>query len=139
MYHQLKRAVQILDLIVQSNVQNIKYHLQEKVDVTQPSTYTKIANQTNFKYNKSKYYWYIDGYLYFPNTTWEGVRIEGVFKGSISKFSCDKTEECEYIHDLPIGIPDFLFAEIEAGVMRDLGFELQIPQDNSQDNNNTAR
>ena len=34
---------------------------------TYPSTYTNMANTTTFKYNTNKYYWYLDGYLYFPN------------------------------------------------------------------------
>ncbi len=40
------------------------------------STYTRMLNTSNFKYNKTLYYWYEGGYLYFPNIDWETVSVE---------------------------------------------------------------
>ena len=34
---------------------------------TSPGTYTSMTNSTSFKYNKTKYFWWINDYLYLPN------------------------------------------------------------------------
>jgi hypothetical protein len=112
--------------------------LSEDVDPTYPITYEKISKQKTFKYNKKNYYWYLNGYLYFPNIEWEAVRIEGVFEGDISAYNCDP-DECMYVQDMPINVPEFLFAEIEQMVAKDFGIMIQIPQDVSSDNRNIQR
>ena len=46
--------------------------------------------------------------------------------------NCDDTDDCMYIQDMNINIPEFLFSEIEQLVTRDLGVMIQIPNDKGQ-------
>lgn len=113
--------------------------LSEELTPTYPTSFEQMSKQKTFKYNKKKYYWYLDGYLYFPNLEWDAVRIEGVFEGDISKYNCDPADDCQFIQDSPYNVPEHLFPEIEQLAMRDLGLMLQIPQDAAQDLKHTAR
>lgn len=99
---------------------------------TYPSTFTNIANSSTFKYNTNKYYWYIDGYLYFPNIDWEGVLVEGLWTDDVSYLKCDG-DTCKLKQELEIHIPEFLFSEIEQMVMRDFGIFVQFPEQSSQE------
>jgi len=104
---------------------------------TNPTTYTAMANQPNFKYNKTKYYWYLEGHLFFPNIEWEGVRIDGIFTESTSAFHCE--EPCEPRQNDRLSIPDFLFVEIEQSVIKELTFMIQAPTEASDDKMNPLR
>lgn len=112
--------------------------LSEDIDPTYPITFEKISKQKTFKYNKKNYYWYLNGYLYFPNLEWDAVRIEGVFEKDISAYNCDP-DECMYVQDMSINVPEFLLAEVEQMVAKDFGIMIQIPQDVSSDNRNIQR
>jgi len=100
--------------------------------LTYPSTFSAMTDSTNFKYNKNKYYWYLDRHLYFPNIEWEAVRIEGLWEDSISIYKCDGTS-CITRQDEEFHIPDYLFAEIEQYVLRDLGVLIQLPTETQDD------
>jgi len=113
--------------------------LSEEISPTYPSTFTKMSSQKTFKYNKKKYYWFLNGHLYFPNLQWDAVRIEGVFVSDISSYNCDVNDDCTYIQNRAFMIPEYLFADIEQLVMRDLGIMLQVPSDEKQDNNNIIK
>ena len=39
--------------------------LSIELQQTQPGTYTSITKTTSFRYNKKKYYWFLNNYLYF--------------------------------------------------------------------------
>lgn len=106
--------------------------LSRQVIPTFPMTFQQISNQRTFKYNTKKYYWYLNGYLYFPNLEWDALRIEGVFEDDISAMNCDKADDCLFIQDQKINVPEFLFSEIEQLVIRDLGIMIQIPSDPGQ-------
>jgi len=110
--------------------------LSEELVPIYPSVFQKMVNQKTFKYNNKKYYWYIDGHVYFPNLQWDAVRIEGLFEGDVSKYNCDPTDDCTYIQDTMFTIPEYLYAEIEQAVIRDLGAMMSVPQDLAQDNKN---
>jgi hypothetical protein len=105
---------------------------------TYPSTYTQMANSTNFRYNKEKYYWYLDGYLYFPNIEWDGVLVEGLWEDSINALKCDG-DPCIPRQMDEIHIPEYLFAEIDMMVMRDLGIYVQTPNDTEEDKQSLLR
>lgn len=104
-----------------------------EVHPTEPRTYTSMANTTTFKYNNKKYYWFLNGYLYFPNIHWPSVRIEAIWEGDISAIACDakedESEECPRRQDQLSAIPDYLFAEVEKQVLQELGITTQIPPD----------
>lgn len=105
---------------------------------TYPSTFTNMANTTTFKYNKNKYYWYLGGYLYFPNIDWDAVSVEGLWSDSIQLYICDGNV-CQPRQDEDTHIPEYLFAEIEQYVVKDLLTTLQLPIENVDDNQNPLR
>lgn len=95
---------------------------------TYPSTYTRMANTTNFKYNKALYYWILNGYLYSPSIGWDGISIEGLWTDSIEMFKCDP-ECCISKQDEPTNIPEYLMPDIEQQVRNEIFALLQIPQE----------
>lgn len=105
---------------------------------TYPSTYTAMTHTTNFKYNKNKYYWYLDGYLYFPNIDWEAVRVEGLWEDSIEEFVCDG-DTCMLRQDSQFRIPEYLFAEMEQMALKEMSTTLSIPSDGPDDKQNIIR
>jgi hypothetical protein len=110
-------------------------------DIMQPTTsvtYTRVTNGSTFKYNKTKYYWFLNDYLYFPNLEWDAVRIEGIFEDDISKWTCDE-DSCVSRQDQTLNVPDYLFGEIESQVFKDIMGTYQIPADPGNDKQNIAR
>jgi len=105
---------------------------------TYPSTYTNMANLPSYRYNKNKYYWYLGGYLYFPNISWESISVEGLWSESIEMYLCDG-DVCRPRQDSDTHLPEYLFAEIEQFVMRDLGVLMQTPIENADDNKSPLR
>jgi hypothetical protein len=105
---------------------------------TYPSTYTAMTHTTTFKYNKNKYWWYLDGYLYFPNLEWDGVLVEGLWAESIEYLKCDG-DECTLRQNDQVHIPEYLFAEVEQLAMKDMGLFLQIPTEGQDDKQSLLR
>lgn len=101
----------------------------EEIYRTSPAAFASMSKTSAFKYNKSKYYWYMDGYLYFPNLDWKAVAVEGIFQEDISVFTHNEDGECRIRQNDPFLIPDDLFAEIEKQVLADFGFSMQVPND----------
>lgn len=105
---------------------------------TNPTTYTNMANQPTFKYNNAKYYWYLEGHLFFPNIEWEGVRVDGIFTEPTHQYHCDE-DLCKPRQDDRLSIPDFLFVEVEQQVLKELGFMIQTPTETADDKMNPLR
>jgi hypothetical protein len=105
---------------------------------TYPATYTAMSHTKNFKYNKTKYFWYLDGYLYFPNIEWDAVRIEGLWDEDITYFKCNQTT-CLPIQDQALRIPEYLFAEIEQMAVKEILTAGQIPTDGADNQQNILR
>lgn len=97
------------------------------VENTTPLTYSRYIKTSGAKYNKSKYYWYLNDYIYFPNLTWSQAKVDALFEGDISAFQCE--DKCQSIQDVTSPIPEHLYALIEQGVLKELGFSQQIPVD----------
>ena len=98
-----------------------------------------MSKTTAFKYNKQKYYWYMNGYLYLPNVEWDAIMLEGIFQEDISIFTCTDNI-CGVRQNEILPIPDDLFAEVEKQVLQDLMIELQVPVDsNISDKQNILR
>jgi len=106
---------------------------------THPGLYTSMTKTTSFKYNTTKYFWFLNGYLYMPNIEWDAVLIEGVFEEDITKWNCDPEDDCDPRQVQPFNVPDFLFAEIEQNVLKDIMSTAAIPSDDFHDNQNIAR
>ena len=110
----------------------------EELQPILPTIFIGIANSKNFKYNKTKYYWYLNDYLYFPNLEWEAVRIEGIFEDDISAYTCDE-DSCMYKQDQSFNVPDYLLGELEGQVMKDFVSTYQLPPDPTEDKQNIVR
>ena len=111
----------------------------QELNPTNPSTFLAMSKSQNFKYNKTKYYWYLNDYIYFPNIPWDAVRIEGIFEDDTAPFVCADKTECRLKSDLPFNVPDYLQAEIESNVFKDLAGMMQIPADMTNDKQSVAR
>lgn len=117
---------------------------QETFQGITPSQYVKLAKSKNFRFNKTRYYWFLDDHLYFPNISWEVIRVEGIFRDDISAYKCIECREnsefyCAARQDQSINIPDYLFAEMESNVIKDLMLMIQTPSDLNIDNQNPTR
>lgn len=110
----------------------------EELQPTVPSSYLALSKSKNFRFNKTKYYWYLNDYIYFPNLEWDAVRIEGIFEDDISGFSCE-ADSCVQRSDQTFNVPDYLLGELEAKVFQDLAGMMQVPADFLNDKQNVAR
>lgn len=92
-------------------------------------SYYRIASRN--KYNKSKYYWYSEGYLYFPNIDWNAINISALFVENIDEYNCSdcKNENCKNKSEKEIVVPAHLMGETESNVLKELSLLYQIPQD----------
>lgn len=110
-------------------------------ELMQPTTsvnYTRFSSGSTFKYNKTKYYWFLNDYLYFPNLEWDAVRVEGIFENDISAWTCEE-DNCISRQDQSFNVPDYLLGELEAQVFKDIMGMYQIPVDQANDKQNIAR
>jgi hypothetical protein len=58
------------------------------------SEWTRKLETPSFKYDKTLYYFYRNGYLYFPNCKWKLVSITGFFKKDISHLNkCEDSSD----------------------------------------------
>jgi hypothetical protein len=103
---------------------------------TEPGTWVSMTKTTTFKYNKNKYFWYLNGYLYAPNVDWEAIRMEAIFEGQVD--TCN-TDDCLVKQDQPFALPEYLFSEVEQFVIKELTLSMQVPGDGSDDSQNTLR
>lgn len=71
------------------------------------SEWNRRQEDTNNKYNKTLYYIWSDGYVYFPNITWKKIKIEALFEEDIEKYNdCDGDhDECKTFLDNTFRIP----------------------------------
>jgi hypothetical protein len=99
-----------------------------------PEGYQRLSETVDFKYNKTLYYWYLNDYLYFPNISWNAVRIVAITEDDISKYKCDSDERCLPKQEQSLNIPDYILARVESLLFQSLGLTLQIPVDNTNDN-----
>lgn len=97
----------------------------------------KLENPDS-KYDKGKYYYWKDGYLYFPNMNWKKVEIEAYFFED-AVVECDESDKCTSLLDKPFRIPSKLLAQCIQNVFNDLVPYHNIPDDNEMNKNNTRR
>jgi len=106
---------------------------------TYPTMYTRLTHTSGFKYNKNKYYWYLNGYLYLPNVDWEAVSVTALFEENLSGFTCEGVDQCQLAQDRAMPVPEYLFAEIEQYALKELLTAGQLPVDTSDDSQNVLR
>jgi hypothetical protein len=103
---------------------------------TYPALYTSLTKTSGYKYNKKKYFWYLNDYLYLPNVEWDAVKVEGIFEDDISWLTCDsQADKCRKRQDDEFQIPDYLFAQVEQSVLQELTISMQVPMDTAADDN----
>lgn len=100
---------------------------------TEPVLYNALSKTSGYKYNKQKYYWYLNGYLYFPNVVWEAVSVEGIFEQDLTGYTCTEDPGCIKRQEQQLIVPEYLFTEIEAQVLNDLKFTMAVPNDTAED------
>lgn len=110
-----------------------------KVFRTEPGTFVSMSRTTNFKYNKRKYFWFQNGYLYLPNVEWDAIKIEGIFEGSTGDFQCNPEDQCVAKQNQNLALPEYLFSEIEQFVIQELIMAAKIPTDGPDDSQNVLR
>lgn len=110
-----------------------------EIQPTSPGSYISMTKTTTFKYNNTKYYWFLDGYLYFPNIEWDAVKLEGVFEGDTSKWTCDVEDDCVPRYLQSMYIPEFLFAEIENQILNTQLNTLKITPEDAHNKININR
>jgi len=96
--------------------------------------YNMLSADKNFKYNSSKYCWFLNDKLYFPNVDYPAVRIEGIFEEDISVFKCCGPDRCKRRQDQDLNVPDFILQEVEKFILQDFGIEIKLPSDIKNDN-----
>ena len=111
----------------------------QELQATQPGTYTSMTKTTSFKYNTTRYFWWLDGYIYSPNIEWDALKLEGVFNSDITAWNCDTTDDCTPRYNQPIYIPEALFAEIESQVINTMMNTMQVPAEDSDNKINIHR
>jgi hypothetical protein len=104
-----------------------------------PSIYKNITKSSTFKYNKTMYYWYLNGYLYLPQVQWDAIKVDAMFEGDTSAYTCDESKQCLTRQEEAFSIPEYLFSEIEQFVVKELTISIQIPTNGSDDSQNVLR
>jgi hypothetical protein len=104
----------------------------EEVFRTTPQFYNAQQKTSAARYNKTKYYWYLNGYLYIPNVDWDSIAVEGIFENKLMP-TCD--DPCKAVQDEYLNIPSDLFAQIEQQVINDFLRMSQINSDPQQGDN----
>jgi hypothetical protein len=105
---------------------------------TSPTAFISLTKLTTFKYNKTKYFWYRNGYLYFPNTDIEGVMIEGLWEDLLDGF-CITEQDCMVMQDRKLPLPEYFFAEVEQMAEQEFGVTMRIPNDGADNSQNALR
>jgi hypothetical protein len=93
---------------------------------TTPQLYSAMMKTSNARYNTTKYYWFLNGYLYLPNVNWDALAVEGIFEDKLTQ-SCE--DPCASIQDQFLNIPPELFAQIEQQVVNEFLRSTQINTD----------
>ena len=106
---------------------------------TFPQIFVSIANSPNYRYNKTKYFWFREGRLYFPNVMYDAVNVEALWEDSTGYLKCEAKDQCipRQLEKCPF--PDYLFGEIEQFVARDLGMMVQMPNETQDDKQSPLR
>lgn len=108
--------------------------------VRSPRIWKDIQNRP-FKDNRVKYYFFINGYIYIPNSDVESIRVEALFKhkweiDKINKKDCTTCKkDCIKILDYEFVCPDYLLLAVETETVNRIINKLKIPADERIDLN----
>jgi hypothetical protein len=106
---------------------------------TSPANYIALSKSTNFKYNKQKYYWFRNGYLYFPDSEIEAIMVEALWEDTLDGFCTADDDECSSMQDRKFALPEHLFAEVEQMAEQEFGMTMRLPDDGADDGQDILR
>jgi len=104
--------------------------------------YMRKLEDPNSKYDKSKYYFYNNGYLYFPNHRIDKVMIKALFEYDLENIcsTCPAPSfSCKSFSEHQVYFPDKLEGELWSYVEKDLIAYKQIPTDEQIDKNENRK
>lgn len=108
--------------------------------IRSPRLWKDIQNRP-FKDNRIKYYFFINGYIYIPNSDVESIRVEALFKNKwevdiLNKKQCSTCKEgCVKPLDYEFVCPDYLLNPVQAETVNKLINKFNIPIDERIDLN----
>jgi hypothetical protein len=98
----------------------------------------QFALKSKIKYNREKYAFIHDGYLYTPNSSYPLLSVSSLFLDDISDFKCDQNGpvgdgdaavSCPTVLDLSVPLPDYMEEACIKMALQELGFSKQIASD----------
>lgn len=116
---------------------------QDFSQITVQEYMRKLENPHSI-YDKSLYFFYNSGYLYFPKSSIRKVMIKGYFVDEITNSQCEPcgTDEnpCKSFLDTPVRIPPYVVAELMHNVLMELvNVTIKLPSDESIDKNENIK
>lgn len=104
----------------------------------------KLENPHTVKYDKAKYFFFNNGYLYFPKSSIRMVMIKGYFEDEINgKSLCECgdciEETCSSKLEEQFRVPDYLMGELMNQVLNELGNITRKLQEDVDINKNENR
>lgn len=101
--------------------------------------YIRKLENPNSKYDKALYYYYNNGWLYFPKSKIKMVMVKGYFEEDIAKYNhcCDDydIDPCKTKLDEQLNLPDYLLGELLEHVIKDLIVTKQVQPDEAINKN----
>lgn len=110
-------------------------------DVTTPTTWQAKTGDPYQRMSKTKYAFYADGYLWFPEHNPHKINIIGFWEDDITQLNgCITEKECVKFLDTKFQIPDWLEAEMIAKAVELLaGVSKRLQEDEQIDKNPTRK
>jgi hypothetical protein len=90
--------------------------------------------KSKIKYNKTKYVFIEDGYLYAPNCDYPTLKVLGYFKKAITTNCKDCGASCSIL-DATFPAPDYLFDTILKMALQEIGVYKSVQHDNVNNKN----
>lgn len=115
--------------------------LSQQFTVVSPYMYSV---KSKIKYNKEKYAFIYDGYLYTPDDRFPSLIIAGLFQGDTSEFNCNEDCEpdsgvCGAALNKNVTLSDYLVDTCVKIALTEILPVLQKVQDNAPNNNDTQK
>lgn len=100
--------------------------------------------EINNKFDKTLYFFYRNGYLYFPNLNWKLITVSGLFKDNVDKYNkCDGEDTdpvCTSKLDDKWPVPEYIQSGVIDYVIRELASTIaQIPPHQEEEINKSSQ
>jgi len=103
------------------------------------SGFLRKLKKSTYKYDKNHYFWFSNGYAYFPDIEWDYVFIEAYFDVDIEN-GCEVIDYCRDFQENKFRIPERMVNTLVAMTTESLlKTYVQIPQDTKMDKNENSK